>query len=378
MPKRVGTEKSRRPGFDWLEHRALLSGAMGWPGGGWAAPSGPSPRAESGWFQGPGPGGPTIPFAGQPNQDFGPDSIGSESPEWGPGGFAPSQAGAGSWSSPVGPSLFLAGGAWSSASWNGPLTAVVYLQVNVAAPSSAALAPAFAGFTPAHGSAGAQPAAAGQGTSAAESGATGTNSVVVPANAKESGQDPPSVVPSQSSLGVTPPAQGSTFDANLAGRGLSLVLSSGSDGSAGGPTGVPWTTGRAGSEHATLARTHDAWPVHALIDSGDPHSDFVPEPSRADLIASVLPVDRAAVDRAIDRLFHQLDELGAGDHSRSGPARIALVSLALTGSLLALDAARRSWRRFWAGGSLAGHDSVGRCNPGGFPARPRSWSSRYL
>jgi hypothetical protein len=199
----------------------------------------------------------------------------------------------------------------------------------------------------------------------------------VPVNSRESGQDPSSVVPSQSGLVVTPPAQGSTVDTNFAGHGLGLVLSSGGDGPSAASTAARWTPGRNGSQH-TLARAHDAWAVDPLIAAGDPQADRLPEPRRADLIASVLPVDRAAIDRVIDRLFAQLDELGAGDHSRSGPARIALVSLALSGSLLALEAARRSWRRFWAGGSLAGYGSVGRCGLGRFPARPKSWSSRYL
>ncbi len=92
------------------------------------------------------------------------------------------------------------------------------------------------------------------------------------------------------------------------------------------------------------------------------------------MIAGMIPFDRAALERAIDRLIDQLDDGTARELLKAGPVRIILFSTALAGSALALEMLERRRRlsqsKLRAHGREAGEDLVG------FPELPESWSSR--
>lgn len=96
-------------------------------------------------------------------------------------------------------------------------------------------------------------------------------------------------------------------------------------------------------------------------------------PISADVIARIIPFDRAALERAIDRLIDQLDGGGARELLKRGPARIILFSMALAGSALALEVLRRRWS---AAGELRAHCRSAREDLIGFPELPGSWWSR--
>jgi hypothetical protein len=199
--------------------------------------------------------------------------------------------------------------------------------------------------------------------------------VIVTANARESGQETVLASLGQIVQGVTPPAQSGLVDVNPATHAFGLEPQS--EGSAGAGSAGPWSGGGGRSKHATLIRASDRSSIDPSTRAGDEEADDLPGPTRADLIASVFPLDRAAIDRAIDQLFRQLNDLGVTDRPGRGPERIVLVSLALTGSVVALEVIRRRWRRWSAGSEPQIDDRVGgSAGFRGFPARPRSWSSR--
>jgi hypothetical protein len=102
-----------------------------------------------------------------------------------------------------------------------------------------------------------------------------------------------------------------------------------------------------------------------------------PDPSAVDLIVGALPIDRAALNRAIDQFFHQMEELNASDFVGQKPAHIVFYALALASTFAALDAVSRRWRQAKAGNfSRVRHHSLTTADPGGFPELPGSWSSR--
>jgi hypothetical protein len=110
-----------------------------------------------------------------------------------------------------------------------------------------------------------------------------------------------------------------------------------------------------------------------------PHGCEEPEelsrPVSADLIASLLPFDRATLENAVDRLFEQLDVLNAQDLARPYP-RPYVISLAVASTLAALELARRYWRRRSIAGVGLPIGRVASANQIGFPELPGSWSSR--
>jgi hypothetical protein len=198
------------------------------------------------------------------------------------------------------------------------------------------------------GSTGWEPAGIVLEFAAREGSEAGSNPVIVSAIARESGQE--TVLANMSPIvqGVTPPAQSGLVDANSANHGFGLAPQS--DGSAGAGSAGPWSGGRGRSEHATLIRASNHSAVDPSTRVDDTEADDLPGPSRADLIASVFPLDSAAIDRVIDQLFRQLNDFGVSDRPGRGPERIVLVSLAVTGSVVALEVIRRRWRR-WSAGS---------------------------
>jgi hypothetical protein len=115
---------------------------------------------------------------------------------------------------------------------------------------------------------------------------------------------------------------------------------------------------------------------HVSGDLTNVDPDDLPRPSSADLIASVLRLDSAAIEQAIVRYFHRFEDLDAADAVRHGPVRIVLISLALGSTFVALDVVRRRWRRWTEATDIRVRDRLPRGNHIGFPEFPASWTSR--
>lgn len=99
-------------------------------------------------------------------------------------------------------------------------------------------------------------------------------------------------------------------------------------------------------------------------------------PASADLFAGMVTFDRAAIERAIDRFLEKFDDRSARQLLRPGPGRIILVSTALAGSALALEAMRRRWRHDSIGGMVRVRSRNRREDLLGFPELPGRWTSR--
>jgi hypothetical protein len=106
-------------------------------------------------------------------------------------------------------------------------------------------------------------------------------------------------------------------------------------------------------------------------------SDEMSRPGSADLIASVLPFDRATLEKAVDHFFQQLEDLNAKELVRRGPRPVVLLSLAVASTLTALELVRRRWRRRITAGVVRGREPMATGDHVGFPELPGSWSSRF-
>jgi hypothetical protein len=99
-------------------------------------------------------------------------------------------------------------------------------------------------------------------------------------------------------------------------------------------------------------------------------------PQAAGLIANAVPFDQAALQKAVDQFFDQLESLGMGQLVEQGPTRVVPLSLALLSTVTALEVARRRLK------SRTGErKATERQNPHGseellgFPELPGSWST---
>ena len=99
-------------------------------------------------------------------------------------------------------------------------------------------------------------------------------------------------------------------------------------------------------------------------------------PQAAGLIANAVPFDQAALEKAVDQFFEQLENLGMGQLVEHGPTRVIPLSLALLSTVTAVEAARRRLK------SRTGErKATERQNPHGseellgFPELPGSWST---
>ncbi len=102
------------------------------------------------------------------------------------------------------------------------------------------------------------------------------------------------------------------------------------------------------------------------------------EPGSADLLASAVPFDRAALDRALDEFLRPFEDLGSADFDARGPLRFVLYSLAIAGGLTAIELIRRRRERRDSTGGAGDPDSAcfSSSDTLGFPELPGSWSSR--
>jgi hypothetical protein len=145
--------------------------------------------------------------------------------------------------------------------------------------------------------------------------------------------------------------------------------------------GPQWPAASASGSLLTWSKwLRAAWasapPAIKALTCDDAGSLFVP--TSADVIARIIPFDRAALERAIDRLIDQLDDGGGRELLNAGPARIILFSTALAGSMLALEVMRQRWQRSGAGGGLQPRSRAGRENLIGFPELPGTRNLTFI
>jgi hypothetical protein len=363
MRNHSGTFSRHCPTFDSLEERSLLSGGNSWsagPGPGNAAPTSPPGVLQPPPMGGPRSGGASS-FRG--NWSLSPDQTGS----WqfaqisqdqsdltvppttgyvGPGPSGPPQVGLGA----LGSQANTSAGSGSP----GPGLAkntVVVMDSEPGGPAvfNAQVASAVVGVT------------------------TGSN--------KEAGQEPGGASNSQIGSSVSsPPAQFlALLDADIFGTARRL-----SPGNADSGSESPDVTGPGREANGGVARlgslTRNRAPLVATtyVSAHAPtgNQDELPRPSGADLIANALPFDRAALDRAIDRLFQQFETLSPGELIWQRPARLVLYSLAMASTFAAIDALRRRWGRGRRATDARVRDPETMLDQIGFPELPGSWSSR--
>ena len=99
-------------------------------------------------------------------------------------------------------------------------------------------------------------------------------------------------------------------------------------------------------------------------------------PQAAGLIANAVPFDQAALEKAVDQFFDQLENLGMGQLVEQGPTRVIPLSLALLSTVTAVEVARRRLksrtgeRKATERQNLHGSEELL-----GFPELPGSWST---
>ncbi len=133
---------------------------------------------------------------------------------------------------------------------------------------------------------------------------------------------------------------------------------------------------------ATLAEDDQAAELFPTISGpvvgSDQEKFLLPLPHAAELVTEAVPFDRASLERAIDQFFNRLEELGVGELLvEQGPAHTIPLSLALLGTVTALELARRRFQPT-SGRKKAAHrqSSLGSEELLGFPELPGSWSTR--
>jgi hypothetical protein len=349
-----------RPSFDYLEERALLSGYRG-------IPSGPA-----GAFSSPGSG---APFHGSALAPAGAEANGA--PGWQPSREFSFQPGAGL----PGP------GAEFGFPFQPNLQAL--LDFDFQASENAVSSPGSGSAAPDGSSSRPEPEVSSPSTGSllASSAQNQTTSafaaIVTTAGARASGPDATggtAAVPLGAAGAL--PLQATTLYGAAASQGVSFVAQS------------EFATAFSGSlvpdvESASRVVQSPAPRRSSWNGAADHAAGFdtealgeLPRPSSADVIAALLPFDRAGIEQAIDRLIDQIDDLGARDVLRRGPARMILFSMALASGALVLEVVRRRWRNV----SIAGEPRAGAFDPDrdrqsreyllGFPELPGSWSSR--
>ncbi len=363
MRKHLGATTRRRPNFDSLENRSLLSGFHSMPG----LPEGPAFlavamfRSDRGGLAGPG-------LSGGPSTLAGPAFQPAQPWPWHEGSGAPFQD-QGAPPNPIG------GNPTFEQSVPSPVQSDA--QQNVSAePTAAPGASSFVSGSPRNqsGTVASAPTEVDQLFASVDASAGDAGGAAAIAG-KDSGQAPGGAgFGSVGPAATAPPAQ----VASLVTADVSLIarLTASGDASTGGNR-----IGAAGLYRTSTGKTSQ--PVSALIGraawnsaSGDSsrltgdNPDALPIPTSADLIANVLPFDRAALDRAISRFFEQIEDVNPRDLLGKSPTKIVLVSLAVVSGFMALEMVSRRWRR-WSGRSdFRDRDHLDRQPLRGFPELP--------
>jgi hypothetical protein len=99
-------------------------------------------------------------------------------------------------------------------------------------------------------------------------------------------------------------------------------------------------------------------------------------PQAAGLISNAIPFDQAVLEKAVDQFFDELESLGMSQFVEPARTRLIPLSLALLGTVTAVEVARRRLK------SRNGEDKVAECPDPlageqllGFPELPGSWST---
>jgi len=99
-------------------------------------------------------------------------------------------------------------------------------------------------------------------------------------------------------------------------------------------------------------------------------------PQAAGLIANAVPFDPAALEKAVDQFFDQLESLGMGQLVEQGPIRVIPLSLALLSTVTAVEVARRRLKsRTGERKTTERQNPLGSEELLGFPELPGSWST---
>jgi hypothetical protein len=99
-------------------------------------------------------------------------------------------------------------------------------------------------------------------------------------------------------------------------------------------------------------------------------------PQAAGLIANAVPFDQAALEKAVDQFFDQLENLGMGQLVEQGPTRVIPLSLALLSMVAAVEVARRRLKsRMGERKATERQNPLGSEELLGFPELPGSWST---
>ena len=99
-------------------------------------------------------------------------------------------------------------------------------------------------------------------------------------------------------------------------------------------------------------------------------------PQAAGLIANAVPFDQAALEKAVDQFFDQLESLGMGQLVEQGPTRVIPLSLALLSTVTAVEVARRRLKsRTGERKATERQNPLGSEELLGFPELPGSWST---
>jgi hypothetical protein len=118
-------------------------------------------------------------------------------------------------------------------------------------------------------------------------------------------------------------------------------------------------------------------PATSLDPIVDGNQVKLPLPHAAGLIANVVPFDRASLEQAVDQFFNQLEDLGMGRLVEQGPTHVIPLSLALLGTVTAVEVARRRLRsRTALGKAPRRQDPLASEELLGFPELPGSWSTK--
>ena len=99
-------------------------------------------------------------------------------------------------------------------------------------------------------------------------------------------------------------------------------------------------------------------------------------PQAAGLIANAVPFDQAALAKAVDQFFDQVESLGMGQLAEQGPTRVIPLSLALLGTATAVEVARRRLKsRTGEGKATERQNPLASEELLGYPELPGSWST---
>ena len=99
-------------------------------------------------------------------------------------------------------------------------------------------------------------------------------------------------------------------------------------------------------------------------------------PQAAGLIANAVPFDQAALAKAVDQFFDQIESLGMGQLAEQGPTRVIPLSLALLSTATAVEVARRRLKsRTGEGKATERQNPLASEELLGYPELPGSWST---